>query len=341
MSDVTAGPHPISEISRVETTTEKFAKKRLSEWLASHTNNLQRFAQLIPLSTVADEVGLDADTIRIMVSTAEPAIYHVWPHTHAGKTRATKPYCLRLAGQDSICLDWEDSVVAAAEAEFRRLGYVTCQELGTDDHLKCLIEDPNVSLMTAGVNLRDLWAQRYDGENIDFWIVEAKGKEAGGFGRYCFAEALSQLFEIPAQLLSALLGTRRKAGHGLCSKFADQLLNGWQERGWHANIRLAILVPLWSSDVIWDSGRPKPRFQPYYQRAYEEFVEFIERGTSRASSSKRGEAVFGQILEGLESQYSLRALSRSNSGLCFRVLTTRAATATGEFMLHGFPAERQ
>jgi len=282
------------------------AKSQLQAWLASHDGNLYRFSELVPLSAVEKETSLDQDVLRTTLAANESPIYHIWSHTHAGKTRATKPYCLRLAGDDSVCLDWEDSVVAAVEAEFQQRGYATCRELGTNDHIKCLIDDPDVGRMTAGVNLRDLWAHRRDGNHIDFWIVEAKGKEAGGFDRYCFAEALSQIFEIPADLLTALLGSSRKASHGLCYKIANQLQLGWQQKGWQATVTLAVLVPLWMPDVIWNSGRPKPRPKSYYQRPCDEFTDFIENGSSRSSSPNKGEAIFGQILEYLESRYSIR-----------------------------------
>ena len=317
---------------------QNVADLRLREWLASHDDNLRRFTELIPLSTVAVETGIELDTVRKTITLADPPIFHTWSHKYSGSARPNKPYCLRLAGPDAVCLDWEDSVVALAQAEFRRRGYNTCKELGTGDHIQCLIADPDLEKMTAGVNLRDLWAQRHDGDNIDFWIVEAKGKEAGGFDRYCFAETLSQLFEIPAQSLTALLGNYHKTSHGLCVKFANQLLNGWKERGWRATITLAVLIPLWEYDVIWDGGVAKPRSRAYYQRPFGELVEFIDHGTSHASSKKKGEAAFGQILEGLESQYSLRALARSNSGLCFRVLTAGAALTTGDHGLYEFPA---
>jgi hypothetical protein len=150
---------------------------------------------------------------------------------------------------------------------------------------------------------------------------------------------LSQLFEVPAELLSALLGTRRRAGHGLCHKFANQLLDGWREQGWKASVTLAVLVPLWRPDVIWNGGKPSLASTSYYQRPFDEVVEFIDHGTSRASSKKKGESVFGQILEWLESNYSIRALSRSNSGIKFRALTTCGDPATGEFKLDEFPPQ--
>jgi hypothetical protein len=313
------------------------AKSQLQDWLASHDGNLQRFSELIALSTLATETGLEPDHLRTILSAAEAPIYHVWPHTHAGKTRATKPYCLRLAGGDTVCLEWEDSVVAAAEAEFQRFGYTTCRELGADDHIRCLIEEPDVRRMTAGVNLRDLWAHRREGNHIDFWIIEAKGKEAGSFDRYCFAEALSQIFEIPAEPLTALLGTRRRASHGLCYRIAEQLLLGWQRKGWQATVTLAVLVPRWTPDVTWDSGRPKPRPTPYYQRPCDEFTEFINNGISRSRSPTRGEAIFAQILEHLESQYSIRTLAQATKNLRFRMLTTGNDPTTGKFALQGFP----
>jgi hypothetical protein len=314
------------------------ADSRLREWLAGHDDNLCRFRELIPLSTVALETGIEIDTIREAISAAEPPIFHIWSHKYAGSARPNKPYCLRLAGPDAVCLDWEASIVALAEADFRRRGYSTCKELGTSDHIRCLIADPDVAKMTAGVNLRDFWAQRRNGNNVDFWIVEAKGKEAGGFDRYCFAETLSQLFEIPAQPLTALLGNYHKASHGLCIKLASQLLNGWKEQGWHATITLAVLIPLWECDVIWDGRTAKHRSKAYYRRPFEEFVEFIDQGTSHSSSKKKGEAAFGKILEGLESQFSLRALAHSNSNLCFRVLTAGYPATKDDFGLHKFPA---
>ncbi len=312
-------------------------KFRLDEWLGNHDDNLRRFTELVPLATVATETELSPETIREAVVTSQPPIYHVWSHTYARTTRPNKPYCLRLGPADAVCLDWEDSVVAAAQTSFRQLGYSTCRELGTAEHIECLLNEPDVSHLQAGVNLRDLWAYCCDGDSIDFWIIEAKGKEAGGFDRYCFAEALSQLFEVPSELLTKLLGAPKSAGHGLCYKFATQLLTGWQQRGWRANITLAVLIPCWDSDVVWDGGKARPRSRSYYQRPIDEVVEFINQGSSHASSKKKGESVFGQILEWLENSYSIRVLSRSNSGIKFRVLTARDEPTTGKFSLHEFP----
>jgi hypothetical protein len=313
------------------------ARHKLTSWLAGHDANLERFAQLVNLSTVAQETGLAIDAVRKTIATADSCIFHVWSHTHAGRTRPNKPYGLHLGGPESVCLDWEDSVVAAAEAEFQRRGYLTCRELGTDEHIQCLVNDPDLRRLTAGTNLRDLWAQRRDGNQIDFWIIEAKGKEAGGFDRYCFAEALSQVFEIPAEPLSALLGSRRKASHGLCFKVANQLMEGWRKKGFEVKITLAVLVPLWTPDVIWDGAAAKTRPLPYYQRPYDEFVEFIEQESSHASTSTKAAAAFKNILAGLEANYSIRSLSLPDSEIRFRILTTSTNHASGKFILREFP----
>ena len=59
-------------------------------------------------------------------------------------------------------LDWEDSVVGAAEAELNRLGYQTIREVGTDEHISALIRTPDLSALSPKTNLRDLWALRRD-----------------------------------------------------------------------------------------------------------------------------------------------------------------------------------
>jgi hypothetical protein len=311
----------------------------LCQWLAEHDLKLDRFMDLVPISTVATETGLSVDAIRETISTSQIPVYHIWSHTYQGKTRPSKPYCLRVGGPDAICLDWEDSVVAAAEADFRLRGYDTCRELGTDEHIQCLIGKPDLKQMTPGVNLRDLWALRLDGDCIDLWIIEAKGKEAGGFSRYCFAEALSQLFEISAELLSTLLGSRRRASHGLCYRFANQFVSGWKERGRQATVTIAVLIPLWNSDAIWN-GVAKTRYRAYYQQPFDELVEFVGKGSSRATSARKIEATFGRILEELESNYAIRKMAHAGTEIRFRVLTACSEPTTGEFMLNCFPMDR-
>lgn len=226
---------------------------RLRDWLESHDERLDRFAELVPLRDLASETGASEGDLRARISSAATPPYHIWPHLHAGKKRRSKPYALRLGAPDAVVLDWEDSVVAAAEGEFTRRGFETRRELGSETHLAALLARPTLTGLVSGQNLRDLWALRVDENRADLWIIEAKGKEAGGFEHYCVAEALGQLFPVPAEPLSELLGSRRGAGHGLCWNYANQLLPAWLAQGLKVRLTLGLLLPFWAPDVVWGS----------------------------------------------------------------------------------------
>lgn len=218
---------------------------RLTRWLEDHDRNLVRFMRPVPLSEVSDEVGRPVEHIVAVLGQNHP-IYHAWEHEYQrGRKSRSKPYCLRLSGPDAVCLDWEDSVVGAVEAEFRRRGYETQQQLGTPEHLAQLIREPSLAPLTPGVNLRDFWALRRRGPDIDLWIVEAKGKEAYEFDFYCLAETFGQVFPVSADPLSAMLGAKRGPGHGICWDAAQRLFAAWTEQGFRPTMTVGALVPEW------------------------------------------------------------------------------------------------
>jgi hypothetical protein len=312
-------------------------QQKLCRWLESHDKKLDRFRAPIPLSVVADEIGEGPGKIKACLRTelAEPP-YHVWEHTHKGRTSRSKPFCLRLAGSDTVGLDWEDSVVGAAEAEFNRLGYQTIREVGRDEHISALIRTPDLSMLSPGVNLRDLWALRREGAVVELFIIEAKGKEAWPFDYYSFAEALSQVFPVPAELLSALLGAARRAGHGLCLKFAKRLYDAWRLHGYLPTITVAVLVPEWVPDVVWIDSRTKRISDCYYARPLSTFRQFLATGkTDSKSGAHKYQREFGKILDEVEKSSEIRSLACASSGIRFRLLTTRRNGKSREFELSG------
>ena len=160
-------------------------ERKLTNWLAAHDNRLDRFTHPVPLADVASEVAEPAESIRSFLCESQQPIFHTWTHVYRGqKSSRSKPYCLRLSGPDDVCLDWEDSVVGVTEREFVRRGYECRQQIGSREHLSRLCSEPSLATLIPGVNLRDFWALRRSGPDIDLYIVEAKGKEAGGFELY-------------------------------------------------------------------------------------------------------------------------------------------------------------
>jgi hypothetical protein len=233
-----------------------------------------------------------------------------------------------------VGLDWEDSIVGATELEFRRLGYQTARELGKDEHVSALIHTPDLLNLTPGRNLRDLWALRKEGKTVDLWIVEAKGKEAWPFDYYSFAEALSQVFPVQGELLSALLGGAKRAGHGLCWKLARRLHDGWRSQGLNPTVTVAVLVPEWIPDVVWANGEAKRVPGCYYGRPLSTFREFIATGKTDSSSGRfKYLREFGKILDEVERVCAIRALACASSGVRFRLLTTRTTSGKCDFEL--------
>ncbi|MCA9251028.1 MAG: hypothetical protein R3E58_01395 [Phycisphaerae bacterium] len=309
---------------------------RLDNWLEGHDSDIDRFRNPVSLANVADEIGASIGDVRRFLATTSEPIYHIWSHEYRGKISRSKPYCLRLNGPESVGLDWEHSIVGAVEGAFRDEGFETCQELGTDNDIERLISDVGLGGLSPGLNQRDLWTLRHDQDAVDLWIIEAKGKEAGGFEHYCFAEVLSQVFEVPAEPLTSLLGAKRKAGHGLCWRIANRISDAWQQRGLTATLTVAILLPAWAPDVVWKSGLACQTQEPFYGRALESFNRFLSSGETDARCGKfKYERAFGEVLEHLQSEYGIRQLATAETGLRFRMLTTRSNSATNEFEVSG------
>jgi hypothetical protein len=310
---------------------------KLGRWLESHDQRLDRFENPIPVSVLADEITEVPGEITAFLRTnlAEP-VYHVWEHTHKGRASRSKPYCLRLNGPDTVGLDWEDSVVGASESEFRRLGYQTARELGKEEHISALLDVPNLLALTPGRNLRDLWALRKEGKTVNLWIIEAKGKEAWPFDYYSFAEALSQVFPVPGELLTALLGGAKGPGRGLCWRFSKRLHDAWKSQGFNPTITVAVLVPEWVPDVVWVNSSARRIPGSYYGRPLSTFREFLATGRTDSSTGRfKYLREFGKILDEVERVCAIRALARASSGIRFRLLTTRIRGGSGEFELLG------
>ncbi len=312
-------------------------EKQLCNWLVSHDSNLARFRIPIPLDVVAHETGADPVEIERYLEGGNAPCFHVWEHEHAGKVSRSKPYCLRMSGPTTVGIDWEDSVVGAAESELQRKGFETCRELGSEADMGHLERTCSLKGLFPGTNQRDLWAIKRSGSEIEAWIIEAKGKEAGGFEHYCFAEAMGQLFEVSTDVLTALLGQKRRAGHGLCWRIANTLARAWKEQGLTCTISLAVLVPNWRPDVVWEGGRVCGIPDFYYSRPLAprratfcvrddlrpRLRWFKYERAFRAGRSSRPRTVFDRSFE-------------PGAGLRFRILTTEHSAENGEFKLAGF-----
>ncbi len=304
-------------------------------WLASHDDRLKRFETPLPLEQTAGEMGVRPEDLRARLEDGRTPPYHLWPHTHARRRERTKPYCLRLGGPDAVGLDWEDSVVGAAESVFVGLGFETKRQLGNPAHVADLSRVPRLSPLVPGKNLRDLWALRAEGRTLDLWIIEAKGKEAGEFDYYCVAEALGQLFPVPAEPLSQLLGEQRSAGHGHCWSIAQKLASAWQSAGFQPRITLGLLLPLWRPDVVWRNKRLSFIPGAYLDRSVTALGEFLGGGESEARTGRyKYQRAFGSVLEEIEATCDLRALAAATDGLRFRVLLATTNQAGG-FQLLG------
>lgn len=282
--------------------------RQITGWLADHDARLHRFRTPLPLSALADETGIAIDALRLTLTHNDAPPFHCWPHTYAGRSSRNKPYCLRLNGPDTVGLDWEDSMVGAVEAAFRLAGYQTARELGNPGHLAALVRKPDLSQLLPGTNLRDLWALHRDGQQIDLWIIEAKGKEAYEFDHYSVAEALAQLFPVYAAPLTALLGTPRQAGHGLCWTLAQQLDRAWRAQGFTPRITLGLLLPASAPDVVWSGGKVRQLAGNMYHRRLAALQHFLATGETAAQTGKYTyQRAFGAVLEELEQAVGIRA----------------------------------
>ena len=315
-------------------TAEGGLDARIGAWLARHDDALSRFGVPLPLEKAAQEIGVGAKELRARLTDGATPPHHLWRHTYGGRQKRSKPYCLRLGGPDHLALDWEDSVVGTAEAAFARRGFETKRQLGEETHVGELIRRPSLDSLRPGANLRDLWALRVSGNDVDLWIVEAKGKQAGGFEHYCVAEALGQLFPVPAEPLSDLLGSRHGPGHGLCLTYSHQLLDGWRSAGRRPRITLGLLLPWWRPDVVWGDRIARAIPGSYFDRPQRALEEFLGGRDSRAKSGTPKERAFGSVLEQIEARCSLRELAAGARALRFRILLA-GTNDDGEFQLTG------
>lgn len=303
--------------------------ERIQQWLATHDDRLSRFESPLPIDEVAREVGVPVAELRGRLLDGGTPPFHVWFHTHRGKRARTKPYCLRLGGPNTVVIDRESSVVGAVEAAFVSKGFETKRELGTEEHVSILERQPSLAPLTQGSNLRDLWALRRHGAQVDLWILEAKGKQAGGFDHLCVAEAMGQLFPLSAALLMKL-GAPPRQGHGLCFDFAKRLESAWRSRGLHPTITLALLLPYWRPDIVWSNGRARPTAASYFDRPVRALQGFLRGGDSKArTGTQQYERVFGSIMEEIDLSSGLRALASATEGIRFRLMLAGSAPSDG------------
>lgn len=317
--------------------------QKLGIWLERHDFQIDRFRNPIPISDVCNEIGVPFDRVLGFFQQNNETPFYQWSHTHGSRASRSKPYCLRLNGPDTVGLDWEDSVIGAAEAAFRMKYYQTSREIGTEEHICSLIANPDLSIIDPKQNKRDLWALRRDEKNIELYIIEAKGKQAYGFDHYCFAEALSQVFPVPREPLSMLLGAQKEASQGLCWQYARRLYHGWESAGLRPNVTVAVLVPEWSPDVVWSSNKVQHIPGCFYERPLAAFRRFLATGeTDIRPGAYKYQRAFGEILNHLETNYHIRSLAHADKGLRFRVLTARFSAETGAcvFELHEEPSSR-
>jgi len=154
-----------------------------------------------------------------------------------------------------------------------------------------------------------------------------------------FAQGLGQLFPIPDNLLSDLLGSPTKAP-GECWKIAQQLIKGWYGNRMQVRIVFALALPWWQNDVVWKGSKIVYQNVPYYHRPVETFLAFLNGQPSFAKTGKyKYQQIFGEILEHLERTYSICTLSSSNDGICFRILLVGGVDNTGNLLVSELPKE--
>jgi hypothetical protein len=235
-----------------------------------------------------------------------------------------------------VCLDWEDSVVGAAEAELKRRGYECRREVGTAEHLALVLREASLDGLVAGVNQRDPFALKKTGADRELCIIEAKGKQAGGFDYSVAAEALGQLFPVPGPLLTDLLGSPKEDGHGRCWRFAQSVLEEWVRQGLRVTITLGLLLPEWAPDVIWSNKKARRSTAAYFQRPIAEIRQLLAGANpnSVAPLSKNLRA-FRDVLNKLDASVGIKSLAAAQTGLRFKLLTTKQKDAPQFFELEG------
>ena len=322
--------------------------EKLTCWLKKQDARLVRFKRTVPLEELSREIGEKAADIRAFIARSERPVFHTWEHTHRKTISRTKPYCLRLAGPGDVCLDWEESVVGAAEAIFKEQGYDCRREIGTKDHIAKLCNGPSLDTLVPGVNKRDLLALKKYGDankRIDLYILEAKGKQASGFDFHNVACALGQVFPIPKLLLNEILGDYKKKSEGYtrgeCWSIAQALYGRWSALGFHPTITLGLLLPNWKPDVVWN--KPQARTYPasYFERPLSELRGFLEGVAGDEPPQTMKQSAFRRILADLEERVKIKALARAETGLRFRLLSAESAESPLFFRLSGLETPRR
>lgn len=311
--------------------TERDARgaRALAAWLAEHEFRLDRFDAPVPEDEVAAECGLGTDEVRRLVREADPPVHHVWPQNRL--------FCLRATGPRHVGLDRGASIVGALELDFRTRGFDTARGVGTPEHIAALVEAPELGPLEPEPGREGgLWALRRDGDAVELWVVEARGKPAAGFEHHAVAAALSGIAPVRGEHLTAMFGAEAPDTPGRALAAARTLLDGWRARGLEPTVHVAIALPAWSPDVVWREGRPTPLAEgPCVEplRALREFLVSGERPYEDAGS--RAREAFGAMLADLDASVQLRELAAAKSGLCFRVLTAAADPRTAEFSVGG------
>lgn len=126
----------------------------------------------------------------------------------------------------------------------------------------------------------------------------------------------------------------RVVSHGRCWDFAKRLFGAWTELGFRPTITVGLLLPGWGPVIIWANGKASRRDVGYFSRPISAFRDFIAERKNPPPVSKK-EIVFGQMLLELDARHEIRALSRAETGLRFRLLTAEVAAAPMCFQLSG------
>lgn len=314
-----------------ERTLHTDARRRIDKWLAFQAGNLERFRNLLPYAQIAAETGLSIEVVRDAVVTADLPLYALFVHIFKGKTRPSKPFALYGYDREHCLLDWEGSLAAGLKKFFADHGYYALREVGTEADIAHLRSLGTLFQLREGINLRDLIAHEHTAQPRHLWLIELKGKEAGEFDYYTFAEGLGQIFKYPDELLQGLLGGGMVKAQGHLYRIAQELRKGyWGEM--NRSIHLALVVPDFSPTTVWSGGKTVIKADGVYHRPICTLLEYIKTGKSQATSGEfKYQRLFGQILEAIDREYNLRKFYATRGNITFTVLGCQSTLGESRF----------
>jgi hypothetical protein len=120
-------------------------------------------------------------------------------------------------------------------------------------------------------------------------------------------------------LLCRLLGSKNVHARGHLWNIVEQLGDDWTAGG--RRIHLAAVVPAFSPTPVWQGGKVTLQPLPYYERAVQRMLDFIENRDALVSRAVfKQDKLFAEVLDAIDTRYGLSGLVAGNGPVTFHII---------------------